>query len=133
MAWAIKERPGDFPSSPRLQFAVNDDGVQIEASGYRPEGYVVVFDYRDGDIATRFFVNRPPDNWVNYDPTRTTDRNYALGPVAEVLIDKNRTIRDLSPEQFDTIKKNISEFLIREFPRFRLAHSPYPETVLFGH
>jgi hypothetical protein len=130
--WTIGERPSKFKGLEPIQVAVNDQGIEIGDIGGDPRVYSSRFEYRHGDIVIHFMAERPPKNWVDYDPEKKMPgANFALGPVCQVWIDKFLMRRPLSDDETAAIKETITEFLQQEYRRFRSAVPPLPETIIF--
>jgi hypothetical protein len=117
MVWTMHEYEKEVGNTAKRivkkQYAVNDEGVEIEVLGPGPE-YAVYFEYRDGDINVTVIA---AEEVGAREPMKRPNNDWSLGPVAWAGIGDHRA--PLTPDERDKVKKNFTEFLIQEFPRFR--------------
>jgi hypothetical protein len=107
----------------------NEDGVRILVFGREKNGCQTVFIYEYLDVKFQFKAHQSSRDWVSYIKPGTDDRSdFALGPSCTVWLDI-RGLRQLSDREVEIIEHNISDFLINEFHRYRMAISPNAETV----
>jgi hypothetical protein len=133
VAWVLKKiTEGIWKGIPpsEKECMTNDDGIRIIVAGRDRNGFQTVFIYEHGDIKFEFKARRSEKNWTNYSTPEKKDwSNFALGPSCDVWIDTRYLPRQLLPDELNTIKSYITEFLTKEFSRCRSAIAPYAETI----
>ena len=133
MAWVLKKITEEIwkgiPPSENDSMT-NEDGARIIVAGRDMNGFQTVFIYEHVDIKFEFKAKRSSKNWKDYStPGKKDWSNFALGPSCDVWLDTRHLSRQLSPDELNTIKANITEFLTKEFSRCRVAIAPYAETI----
>jgi hypothetical protein len=134
MTWTlqrIEETPeGHFPII--REIASNDEGASIEPWGVSLGNRSVLFKYAHNDIVVEFSARRS---------SRYTDDAignkvpFPVGPICDAWID-DRPMRfgghrPLSTAEWETIKRNITDFLTTTFNLCRPAAPPNIEQVEF--